>query len=100
MELVRHRQTKGSATDRLHLNHRVTPRLHMCGIVFCYVPQGAWGEHDRVVPSAGTLSDSCSLSERCHSGSRAAAVSGLSSMSSKLMHRRIAWVSRVTRLVC
>src|SRR5882672_3823783 len=27
-ELVRHRQTKGSATDRLHLNHRTTPRLH------------------------------------------------------------------------
>jgi hypothetical protein len=27
-ELVRHRQTKGSATDRLYLNHRATPRLH------------------------------------------------------------------------
>ena len=27
-ELVRHRQTKGSATDRLHLNHRATSRLH------------------------------------------------------------------------
>ncbi len=27
--LVRHRQTKGSATDRLHLNHRATPRLHL-----------------------------------------------------------------------
>ena len=27
-ELVRHPQTKGSATDRLHLNHRATPRLH------------------------------------------------------------------------
>ena len=26
--LVRHRLTKGSATDRLHLNHRATPRLH------------------------------------------------------------------------
>ena len=25
---MRHRQTKGSATDRPHLNHRVTPRLH------------------------------------------------------------------------
>jgi hypothetical protein len=25
---VRHRQTKESATDRLRLNHRVTPRLH------------------------------------------------------------------------
>src|SRR6266849_11099605 len=31
-ELVRHRQTKGSATDRLHLNHRATPRLHTSGI--------------------------------------------------------------------
>ena len=28
--LVRHRQTKGSATDRLHLHHRATPRLHTC----------------------------------------------------------------------
>ena len=26
--LVRHRQTKGSATDRPRLNHRATPRLH------------------------------------------------------------------------
>jgi hypothetical protein len=26
--IVRHRQTKGSATDRFHLNHRATPRLH------------------------------------------------------------------------
>ena len=26
--LVRHRQTKGPATDRLHLNHRATPRLY------------------------------------------------------------------------
>src|SRR6266853_6181788 len=31
-ELVRHRQTKGSATDRPHLNHRATPRLHNVGI--------------------------------------------------------------------
>src|SRR5882762_8652877 len=29
--LVRHRQTKGSATDRLHLNHRATPRRHTSG---------------------------------------------------------------------
>ena len=29
--LVRHRQTKGSATDRPHLNHRVTPRLYCIG---------------------------------------------------------------------
>src|SRR5215469_16372226 len=29
--LVRHRQTKESATDRLHLNHRATPRLHSAG---------------------------------------------------------------------
>src|SRR5258706_1028120 len=28
VQLLRHRQTKESATDRLHLNHRVTPRLH------------------------------------------------------------------------
>jgi hypothetical protein len=26
--LVRHRQTKGPATDRLHLNHRATSRLY------------------------------------------------------------------------
>ena len=29
--IVRHRQTKGSATDRSHLNHRATPRLHKLG---------------------------------------------------------------------
>jgi len=29
---VRHRQTKGSATDRSHLNHRATPRLHKISI--------------------------------------------------------------------
>ena len=28
MRLVRHRQTKGPATDRLHLNHRATSRLY------------------------------------------------------------------------
>lgn len=28
-ELVRHRQSKGSATDRLILNHRATSRLHV-----------------------------------------------------------------------
>jgi hypothetical protein len=29
LELVRHPQTKGSATDRLRLNHHATPRLHI-----------------------------------------------------------------------
>src|ERR1700739_1896800 len=33
--LVRHRQTKGSATDRLHLNHRATPRLHTNSSQYC-----------------------------------------------------------------
>src|ERR1700676_901205 len=33
VQLVRHRQTKESATDRLHLNHRVTPRLHTLTIL-------------------------------------------------------------------
>src|SRR6266478_1767888 len=28
VQLLRHRQPKGSETDRLHLTHRVTPRLH------------------------------------------------------------------------
>jgi hypothetical protein len=28
VRLVRHRQTKGSETDRPNLNHRATPRLH------------------------------------------------------------------------
>jgi hypothetical protein len=31
--LVRHRQTKESATDRLNLNHRVTPRLHTFEVI-------------------------------------------------------------------
>jgi hypothetical protein len=29
VRLVRHRQTKGPATDRLHLNHRATSRLYV-----------------------------------------------------------------------
>jgi hypothetical protein len=29
VQLVRHRQTKGPATDRLHLNHRATSRLYL-----------------------------------------------------------------------
>ena len=29
VRLVRHRQTKGPATDRLHLNHRATSRLYL-----------------------------------------------------------------------
>jgi len=28
VELLRHRQTKGPATDRLYLNHRATSRLY------------------------------------------------------------------------
>jgi hypothetical protein len=28
VQLMRHRQTKESVTDRLNLTHRVTPRLH------------------------------------------------------------------------
>ena len=28
MEILRHRQPKGSATDRLHLNHRATSLLY------------------------------------------------------------------------
>ena len=28
VRLLRHRQTKGPETDRPHLNHRATPRLH------------------------------------------------------------------------
>ena len=27
-QLMRHRQTKGPETDRLHINHRATPRLY------------------------------------------------------------------------
>ena len=29
VQLVRHRQTKGPVTDRLHLNHRATSRLYV-----------------------------------------------------------------------
>jgi hypothetical protein len=31
-ELVRHRQPKGAATDRLILNHRAMSRLHRCKV--------------------------------------------------------------------
>src|SRR5437016_10717114 len=34
VQLLRHRQPKGSETDRLHLTHRVTPRLHTMRIKF------------------------------------------------------------------
>src|SRR5258706_3828783 len=37
--LVRHRQTKGSATDRFHLNHRATPRLHRCEVTLHFSDQ-------------------------------------------------------------
>ena len=35
--LLRHRQTKGPATDRPHLNHRATSRLYM------FVNQSSYG---------------------------------------------------------
>src|SRR5260221_7532178 len=35
--LVRHRQTKGSATDRFHLNHRATPRLHTSPVLGLHI---------------------------------------------------------------
>jgi hypothetical protein len=31
--IVRHRQTKEPATDRFHLNHRATPRLHTSEVI-------------------------------------------------------------------
>lgn len=34
VELVRHRQTKEPATDRLHLNHRATSRLYQLGAFY------------------------------------------------------------------
>ena len=37
VQLVRHRQTKESATDRLNLNHRVTPRLHTSGLAAIFL---------------------------------------------------------------
>src|SRR5580658_10414295 len=40
VQLVRHRQTKESATDRLNLNHRVTPRLHRSGSVNIRILRG------------------------------------------------------------
>jgi hypothetical protein len=40
MGLVRHRQTKGSETDRPHLNHRVTPRLYACLRLFRLITLG------------------------------------------------------------
>ena len=37
--LMRHRQTKGPVSARLHLNRRATPRLHpteICRVSWCY----------------------------------------------------------------
>ena len=33
VRLVRHRHTKGPATDRPHLHHRATSRLHQCEVL-------------------------------------------------------------------
>src|SRR2546430_7795359 len=58
VQLLRHRPTKGSATDRLNLNHRVTPRLHKVEI--CprdaqgHIPTrrhpGMWQRHSPTLP--------------------------------------------------
>jgi hypothetical protein len=42
VRLVRHRQTKGSATDRLRLNHRATPRLHKSGLWYRMTAIDPW----------------------------------------------------------
>ena len=55
-ELVRHRQTKESVTDRLRLNHRATPRLYLDETPFpskteAQARESAWT--DRRLTSAG-----------------------------------------------
>jgi hypothetical protein len=51
--LVRHRQTKVPATDRRHLNHRVTSRLYrdrrLCG---GEISGGEWSTRRRVLPKS------------------------------------------------
>ena len=42
-ELVRHRQTKGPATDRLDLNHRATSRLYCAARKNSAVEWEGWG---------------------------------------------------------
>jgi hypothetical protein len=43
--IVRHRQTKGPATDRSLLNHRATPRLHNAVIVELNIRSGNEAPH-------------------------------------------------------
>jgi len=51
--IVRHRQLKGSVTDRSHLNHRATPRLHTCGICSRWCSAGGrsgWASPSSCIP--------------------------------------------------
>jgi hypothetical protein len=66
VQLVRHRHTKESATDRLNLNHRVTPRLHTSG--FWLDSSGLRVKRDRTSLEVRTISLE-SLSRRWRRGS-------------------------------
>ncbi len=50
VQLVRHRQTKESATDRLNLNHRAAPQLHKLAIHRNGEPENLVGPSYRNVP--------------------------------------------------
>jgi hypothetical protein len=64
VRLLRHRQTKGLATDRPHLTHRATSRLHPVGfqagatfrergwIEWVIATDIAWGKFDKAEPYA------------------------------------------------
>jgi hypothetical protein len=54
VQLVRHRQTKESATDRLNLNHRAAPRLHKLAIHRNGEPENLVGPSYRNVPFDST----------------------------------------------
>jgi len=65
-ELVRHRQTKGPETDRLHLNHRATPRLYqLCGCFFRQSrARSAFQRSERVLAGPGSIVELGSLVDR------------------------------------
>src|ERR1035441_8719705 len=66
VQLLRHRQTKGPGSARLHLNRRATPRLHLTALTLC-------SSHTL---TAVTARPTCAL---CPTAFRSAALGGLAS---------------------
>ena len=69
VELLRHRRTKGPATDRFHLNHRATSRLYTAPpcqpMLITYCKTMAYGSHGpSIVRLVSVLSPSAAPRDR------------------------------------